>query len=338
LGSSSMAATPQIGFFLESVFQATTTRRVNTAASVILVYDFILTFDDEVQRIWKQTPWSVAKLLWIGHRYLNLINFVVIPMVADAGAQCELNTWFPFFEAIVSQFFISAILSLRCWAFFKGNRVVLGLLASLYLSCLALQVYPTVIGFNLPLNLPTGASTMGDRYTDCLVGSYMAMEVIGMSSWRIAGWVGSIVFDGAVTVLTVFRAFKLRMSGLRIPLLQTMLQDGVVYFGMVVVLNVSMIIAFRSIQCALQLIFQRMTQVLTVVMISHMFLNLKRNGSPAQEEDESHNVTFASIMGRDKTHPTTVSLDPWVLGPKTMSGVVGTLGNDLELSSSSDSQ
>ena len=50
-------------------------------------------------------------------------------------------------------------------------------------------------------------------------------------SWRIAGWIGSIVFDGAVTVLTVFRAVKLRMSGLRTPLIQTMLQDGIVYFG-----------------------------------------------------------------------------------------------------------
>ena len=103
------------------------------------------------------------------------------------------------------------------------------------------------------------------------------------------------------------------------------------------VLNVTTIIALKTIQCAIQLIFQRMTQVLTVVMISRMFLNLKRN-PPAEEEDESHNMVFASMMERNKAHPTTVSLDPWVIGPKTMSSVVGTLGNDLELSSSSDSQ
>jgi len=257
-------------------------------------------------------------------------------MVADAGVRCELNTWFPFLEAIVSQFFISAILSLRCWALFRGNRLVLGLLALLYLCCLTMQVYPAVIGFDLPLNIPLGRPTLGDHYSDCLVGSFLAMENMGIGPWRIAGWVGIVVFDGAVTVLTVLRAFKLRMSGLRIPLLQTMLQDGVVYFGMVTVLNVTMIIAFKTIQCALQLIFQRMTQVLTVVMISHMFLNLKRNIPLPQEEDEGPNMTFASIMERDKTHPTTVSLDPWVTGPKTMSSVVGTLGNDLELSSSSD--
>jgi hypothetical protein len=43
-------------------------RHVNTAASLVLVYDHILTFDDEVERIWKRTPWSGAKLLWIGVR------------------------------------------------------------------------------------------------------------------------------------------------------------------------------------------------------------------------------------------------------------------------------
>ena len=105
------------------------------------------------------------------------------------------------------------------------------------------------------------------------------------------------------------------------------------------VLNVTTIIALQTIQCAIKLIFQRMTQVLTVVMISHMFLNLKRS-PPAEEEDESHNMTFASMTERKTAHPTTVSisLDPWVIGPKTITSVVGTLGKDLELSSSSDSQ
>jgi hypothetical protein len=97
-----------------------------------------------------------------------------------------------------------------------------------------------------------------------------------------------------------------------------------------------MIIVFSTVDCALRLVFQRLTQVLTVVMISRMFLSLKRGSPTAQEEDVSYNMTFGSIMERDKTHPTSIILDAWVIGPKTMSRVVGTLGNDLELDSSSD--
>ena len=49
--------------------------------------------------------------------------------------------------------------------------------------------------------------------------------------WRMAGWIGSTVFDGVVTALTLFRAVGLRMSGLRVSILETMLQDGIIYFG-----------------------------------------------------------------------------------------------------------
>ena len=104
---------------------------------------------------------------------------------------------------------------------------------------------------------------------------------------------------------------------------------------MVVILNASMVITFSTVHCDLQLIFQRMTQVLTVVMISHMFLNLKRSSPSAQEEDESHNITLGSFMERDKAYQSSVSFDGW---PKTMSSVIGTLGNDLVLNSTSDSQ
>jgi len=69
--------------------------------------------------------------------------------------------------------------------------------------------------------------------------------------------------------------------------------------------------------------------VMTVVMISHMFLNLKRSNHPAQEEDENYDMPVGSLMEREKTYQTSGSLDAWAVGPKTMSSVIGTLGNDL---------
>ncbi len=41
-------------------------RYFNAAATVILLYDFLLTFGDETQRIWKDGTWSGAKALWVG--------------------------------------------------------------------------------------------------------------------------------------------------------------------------------------------------------------------------------------------------------------------------------
>ncbi|KAF9220401.1 hypothetical protein BS17DRAFT_739351, partial [Gyrodon lividus] len=38
-----------------------------------LVYDFLLTFDDEVQYIW-QAPWTIVKVTYLVNRYVNLVG------------------------------------------------------------------------------------------------------------------------------------------------------------------------------------------------------------------------------------------------------------------------
>jgi hypothetical protein len=80
-----------------------------------------------------------------------------------------------------------------------------------------------------------------------------------------------------------------------------------------------------------------MTQVLTVVMVSHMCLSLKDSKPLAQEEDESYDLTISSLPGRVKVdHQTSESLGPWVVGQHSIASVVGTLGNDLEHTSMLD--
>jgi len=49
--------------------------------------------------------------------------------------------------------------------------------------------------------------------------------------WRIAGWIGSVIFEGVVMALTMFRAIRLRMSGHRVSIVESMLQAGIYYFG-----------------------------------------------------------------------------------------------------------
>jgi hypothetical protein len=119
--------------------------------------------------------------------------------------------------------------------------------------------------------------------------------------------------------LTAFRAIRLRMAGLRVSIVESLLQDGIYYFGkrrsqevhfiaskpfvaaMVFGLNASMVTVFAATPCTYQLILQRMTQVLTVVMVSHMFLNLKGSNSRAFEGAVSTNVVFGSMVDREKS-------------------------------------
>src|SRR5258708_35361982 len=96
-------------------------------------------------------------------------------------------------------------------------------------------------------------------------------------------------------------------------------------------LNVATVVTFLTLRCALRLLLQRITQVLTVVMISHMFLNLKGLDRRNQEDAESRGAPSSSCMkGPPKLYVTMMSLETRASGPKNLFSVVGTLGSDLQ--------
>jgi hypothetical protein len=47
------------------------------AASAVFIYDFLLTFDREVEQIWR-APWTLMKAAYILQRYLPLFDTVYL--------------------------------------------------------------------------------------------------------------------------------------------------------------------------------------------------------------------------------------------------------------------
>ena len=88
-------------------------------------------------------------------------------------------------------------------------------------------------------------------------------------------------------------------------------------------------ITFVTLPFALQLLLQRTTQVLTVVMISHMFLNLKGSDRRSSKDAESRSTPSGSCTERPEAYETTVSHETRTIRPKHMSTLVGNLGNEL---------
>src|SRR5882757_9732880 len=102
------------------------------------------------------------------------------------------------------------------------------------------------------------------------------------------------------------------------------------YFSATVfTLNVATVITFVTLPFALQLLLQRTTQVLTVVMISHMFLNLKGSNRRGSMEAESRSTLSGCRTERPEAYETAVSHETRATRPKHMSTLVGNLGNEL---------
>ena len=92
-------------------------------------------------------------------------------------------------------------------------------------------------------------------------------------------------------------------------------------------LNVATVVTFATLPCTLQQLLQCPTQVLTVIMVSHMFLNLKGRDNHVSRDAESRGT-----RSNNRSYPfgTTISLETRVKESEKMSNaLVGNLGNDL---------
>jgi len=98
----------------------------------------------------------------------------------------------------------------------------------------------------------------------------------------------------------------------------------------VFILNLATMVTFATLHdFALQLLLLRITQVLTVVMISHMFLNLKGSNRHGSRDAGSRRVASSSRTKRSEACETEVSLETRATVPKHMASLVGNLGNEL---------
>jgi hypothetical protein len=110
------------------------------------------------------------------------------------------------------------------------------------------------------------------------------------------------------------------------------------FSAMVFTLNVATVVTFATLPCALQLFLQRITQVVTMVMISHMFLNLKGCDHHDSTGVESCSTRLSFRMQGPECSEIAILFEPRVTGAdKISSTLVGNLGNDLRHTSILDS-
>ncbi|KAI6138434.1 hypothetical protein EDD17DRAFT_394072 [Pisolithus thermaeus] len=89
-------------------------------------------------------------------------------------------------------------------------------------------------------------------------------------------WSGQMAFDAIVFVLTLWRTLRVGRSGNR-TLLDVLIRDGVLYFGLMTGANVANITAFLSFtgrQSSAKSLVAGFTNVISSIMISRLMLDL----------------------------------------------------------------
>jgi len=243
------------------------TKMFSLASCVMLFYDIMLTFGEEVERVWLK-KFSHFTVLWFLNRYLSPLGYIVIIVsFNDSWSQDVCNRYVLYPEALkcVTAFIIGVIFIIRLYAIYSRSFLVLFLGVCLLAAEIAVKIWAFTDGTSLIM--PPG-------FVGCiLIGRHYSRFVFT--------WVAELVFDSVVVYLTFWRTamHNRELSGNATSLYNLILRDGLVYFGVIFVANLATVLIFLLAPPNLKAMSASFSTLITSLMVSRLILNLRDAGT-----------------------------------------------------------
>ncbi|EPT04973.1 hypothetical protein FOMPIDRAFT_46296 [Fomitopsis schrenkii] len=207
---------------------------------VVLLYDHVLTFADEVRLVWL-APRSLAKYAFLLERYLVLGTLLCVAcelcgFVGDVftdTSRCKHFIFIASMIAVISIGIINMLVMLRVVILWDERPAVLKLMVAVYLTSLFAQTASIIVAL---LHLLPG-----------ITWSSIAGMCVASNSTRVlvAVWASPMLFELFVLVSTAWNALD-RPTSAQTPLTKALHSDGILYFVSVAL--------FRALNVALSVI------------------------------------------------------------------------------------
>jgi len=214
-----------------------TTRFSTLASFMVLLYDQVLTFEDEVTFVWR-FPWSFGKILFLWNRYACIVSLGFMTGVIFQGqlpssfcsgalhARPALRT--------LQHVSVEVLLSGHIYAMYDRNKKVLVFVILLFIMDKVAQFVFVYDASLLSHHKGKHPAQLG-QILGCF--SYQESDVspVGLIS------VPLFVYVLCLTMLTLYKAWVIYRRGDRYPLLMVILRDSIYYyvsFLLVAILNV----------------------------------------------------------------------------------------------------
>jgi len=249
-----------------------------TLASItFLYYDHLITFPEEIRKIWKHRL-SFLNILFIINRYTTCFGYIPIVYFtfhsSTATTTCAAYIHYPSVLSIITQTIITIIVTLRCYALYNRNRRILISVSVLGLAVLASFVWATTTFLGID-------ESFGGLYRTCVP----SLRDGDKSPYKVA-WLLSIIFDSSVFGLTLYRTIQImrvhRFPGTYGSLANLIMRDGSVYFVVMALAYIVHIILFFHIEKPFFATSMGnnafMTHTISVTMMSRLILNLNSYG------------------------------------------------------------
>jgi len=278
-------------------------------AITILYYDYFLTINWEIDRVWKSTTTTTTngpgwrlRLGWgtglfYFSRYVCLLGH--IPVVVEyfwftsnprKQEICRMLHTYHQYLSVSIQVVVACMLVMRVYALYAKRRFVL----VLYLLILS------VAGVVCAWSLAHGKNKESRRDVNLPFGCAPNMSHEFAIRAAVA-WGSMLVFDLVVFLMTVYKSVNVPRLG-DTSLVDVLFRDGAVYFGVITTLNLSNMLTYLLGTLFTRGLLTTMTNIISCVMISRLVLNLRhpslvsnalRTSQPGTEDEHAYpDLTF----------------------------------------------
>ncbi|EIW77319.1 hypothetical protein CONPUDRAFT_84441, partial [Coniophora puteana RWD-64-598 SS2] len=278
----------------------------------MMIYDFLLTFSLEYDRVWtkRERALSLVHVLFFMNRYLSII--VRVPMVIasswpgtplTAHVRCiDLRTYNQLSVAVM-QAVIGVLMILRVYALYQRDRRVLYSL----LVVVAFAVGISVWGLNSQ-HRPVIQEAVGAN-GGCAVVLSDAQAIRLM-----AAWCGSVFADVVFFVFVLWKA--LRVRGRHRSLMNILIRDGAMYFLCITLVNITNIMLLLLSPPEIKGISGEFVNAISSILMTRLVLNLRSpklvastartatNGTAEDETPVVTTITGSSLFLETECNPT----------------------------------
>ncbi|KAH6909268.1 hypothetical protein BKA70DRAFT_230650 [Coprinopsis sp. MPI-PUGE-AT-0042] len=237
----------------------------NVASSVILLWEHVITFDQELIAIWT-ARWTVSKCLYILMKYSAVVQVGIILWVQlipnDQERACTISfiaiAWLLVFGLGVGEL----LLSIRTWAVWKKPRsmgILLGIfwVASWGAICAILVIFLKSVEFKADPNAP---------FPGCFLHKGDPIFFLD--------FIILLLYDAVMLVLILIPAYKSYKAGGTSQFVRSVYRDGIVYYVYLFALSLLNIILVLKLSLDLSTLLTQMERVLHSVLTGRVVLNI----------------------------------------------------------------
>jgi len=255
----------------------------NSAGIAMLIYDFFLTFPQEVSLIWP-APLSLMKVLFLVTRYLPFADVGIRiwhhtrykPSVRTCLFVFESNSWLFYVGTCLAE----VILTLRTWAVWNRDWRLSIALPIFYIACFGVNI-PLIVIFVKSLRfLPIP--------TPPLLGC------LAIKGWHLVSicWTMLFVYETGIFLLMLIKGIRCYRSGGSSQLFHVVYRDGLLYYLYLFGFALANVIMVATMPPDLQMVLVVIERFIHPILACRVVLDIRGQVSNMSQSALANTITL----------------------------------------------